>query len=167
MENASIIGFYPLFLLHSLWRNFGYEMFIDESYPMHLFPFTQRGLFFNQAFFFFENIELIRPLTYFWIIVVTLKSLKQNRYLNGIYLWFCRYTCKCWCSYYCLFDFVSVPNVSFHVYAPGFLARFMESHAVMFQGNAGLKPKEGEVTSRPWQWPINYRVSTQLCIQFT
>lgn len=29
----------------------------------------------------------------------------------------------------------------------------------MFQGNAGLKPKEGEVTSRPWQWPINYRVS--------
>lgn len=29
----------------------------------------------------------------------------------------------------------------------------------MFQGNAGLKPKEGEVTSRPWQWPINFRVS--------
>ena len=28
----------------------------------------------------------------------------------------------------------------------------------MFQGNAGLKPKEGEVTSRPWQWPLNYRV---------
>lgn len=27
----------------------------------------------------------------------------------------------------------------------------------MFQGNAGLKPKEGEVTSRPWQWPINYK----------
>lgn len=27
----------------------------------------------------------------------------------------------------------------------------------MFEGNAGLKPKEGEVTSRPWQWPINYR----------
>ena len=26
------------------------------------------------------------------------------------------------------------------------------------QGNAGLKPKEGEVTSRPWQWPINYKV---------
>lgn len=45
------------------------------------------------------------------------------------------------------------------MYAPGFLARFVESHAVMFQGNAGLKPKEGEVTSRPWQWPINYRVS--------
>lgn len=52
----------------------------------------------------------------------------------------------------------AVPNVSFDVYAPSFLERFLESHAVMLQGNAGLKPKEGEVTSRPWQWPINYRV---------
>ncbi|XP_065371071.1 protein O-mannosyl-transferase 2 [Calliphora vicina] len=51
----------------------------------------------------------------------------------------------------------NLSSVSFSVYAPGFLARFFESHAVMFQGNAGLKPKEGEVTSRPWQWPINYR----------
>ena len=51
-----------------------------------------------------------------------------------------------------------MPNVSFQVYAPGFLARFLESHAVMLQGNAGLKPKEGEITSRPWQWPINYKV---------
>lgn len=25
------------------------------------------------------------------------------------------------------------------------------------QGNAGLKPKEGELTSRPWHWPINLR----------
>ena len=32
----------------------------------------------------------------------------------------------------------------------------------MFQGNAGLKPKEGEITSRPWQWPINYRVEAML-----
>ncbi|PSN36572.1 Protein O-mannosyl-transferase 2 [Blattella germanica] len=53
--------------------------------------------------------------------------------------------------------FSKLPNVSFTVYAPSFLERFIESHAVMFQGNAGLKPKEGEVTSRPWQWPINYR----------
>lgn len=53
--------------------------------------------------------------------------------------------------------FPKLPNVSFAVYAPSFLERFYESHAVMFQGNAGLKPKEGEVTSRPWQWPINYR----------
>lgn len=51
-----------------------------------------------------------------------------------------------------------VANVSFEVYAPSFLERFIESHAVMLQGNSGLKPKEGEITSRPWQWPINYRV---------
>lgn len=56
-----------------------------------------------------------------------------------------------------IWNFLVVPNVSFHVYAPSFLQRFIESHAVMFQGNAGLKPKEGEVTSRPWQWPINYK----------
>lgn len=55
-----------------------------------------------------------------------------------------------------------MPNVSFHVYAPGFIARFLESHAVMLQGNSGLKPKEGEVTSRPWQWPINYKVRKTL-----
>lgn len=53
---------------------------------------------------------------------------------------------------------ILVPNVSFEVYSPNFFARFIESHAVMFQGNAGLKPKEGEVTSKPWQWPINYKV---------
>ena len=28
----------------------------------------------------------------------------------------------------------------------------------MLQGNSDLKVKEGEVSSRPWQWPINYRV---------
>lgn len=53
--------------------------------------------------------------------------------------------------------FAGLPNVSFEVYAPSFLERFFESHAVMLQGNAGLKPKEGEVTSRPWQWPVNFR----------
>ncbi|RZC38810.1 protein O-mannosyl-transferase 2, partial [Asbolus verrucosus] len=53
--------------------------------------------------------------------------------------------------------FEKLANVSFEVYAPTFVERFLESHAVMFQGNAGLKPKEGEITSRPWQWPINYR----------
>ena len=52
-----------------------------------------------------------------------------------------------------------MPNVSFQVYAPGFLKRFFESHAVMLQGNSDLKVKEGEVTSKPWQWPINFRVS--------
>ncbi|XP_075982905.1 protein O-mannosyl-transferase 2 [Anticarsia gemmatalis] len=53
--------------------------------------------------------------------------------------------------------FHDLPKVSFESYSSGFLERFFESHAVMFQGNAGLKPKEGEVTSQPWQWPINYR----------
>lgn len=53
--------------------------------------------------------------------------------------------------------FPKLPNVSFQLYAPSFLSRFIESHAVMFQGNSGLKPKEGEVTSRPWHWPINLR----------
>ncbi|XP_041968999.1 protein O-mannosyl-transferase 2 [Aricia agestis] len=53
--------------------------------------------------------------------------------------------------------FDQLPKVSFEAYASGFIERFIESHAVMFQGNAGLKPKEGEVTSQPWQWPINYR----------
>ena len=65
---------------------------------------------------------------------------------------------KWWFFLICFF-IIAVPNVSFHVYAPGFFARLLESHAVMLQGNAGLKPKEGEVTSRPWQWPINYKVS--------
>lgn len=41
-----------------------------------------------------------------------------------------------------------------------YLACFIyETSFLLFQGNAGLKPKEGEVTSRPWQWPINLRVS--------
>lgn len=50
-----------------------------------------------------------------------------------------------------------LPNVTFEECAPSFFERFLESHAVMLQGNSGLKPKEGEVTSRPWQWPLNYR----------
>ncbi|XP_076382009.1 protein O-mannosyl-transferase 2 isoform X2 [Megalopta genalis] len=54
-------------------------------------------------------------------------------------------------------NYAKLPNVSFQVYAPGFLNRFFESHAVMLQGNSDLKVKEGEVSSRPWQWPINYR----------
>ncbi|XP_043217081.1 protein O-mannosyl-transferase 2-like [Amphibalanus amphitrite] len=50
-----------------------------------------------------------------------------------------------------------LPNVSFAIYQPSFLEKFFEAHMVQFQGNAGLKPKEGEVTSRPWQWPIDYQ----------
>uniref|UniRef100_A0A4X2LG47 Dolichyl-phosphate-mannose--protein mannosyltransferase n=1 Tax=Vombatus ursinus TaxID=29139 RepID=A0A4X2LG47_VOMUR len=29
--------------------------------------------------------------------------------------------------------------------------------ATFLQGNSGLKPKENEVTSKPWHWPINYQ----------
>ncbi|XP_012275961.1 protein O-mannosyl-transferase 2 isoform X2 [Orussus abietinus] len=54
-------------------------------------------------------------------------------------------------------NYAKLPNVSFQVYAPGFLHRFLESHAVMLQGNSDLKVKEGEVSSKPWQWPLNYR----------
>ncbi|XP_072032340.1 protein O-mannosyl-transferase 2-like [Amphiura filiformis] len=50
-----------------------------------------------------------------------------------------------------------LPNSSFELFKPSFVETLLESHAVMLQGNSGLKPKEGEVTSRPWQWPINYR----------
>ncbi|XP_033217409.1 protein O-mannosyl-transferase 2 [Belonocnema kinseyi] len=54
-------------------------------------------------------------------------------------------------------NYAKLPNVSFQVYAPGFLKRFIESHAVMLQGNSDLKVKEGEISSKPWHWPINYR----------
>ncbi|CAG5118791.1 unnamed protein product [Candidula unifasciata] len=50
-----------------------------------------------------------------------------------------------------------LPNVSFEVYSPSFMEKFLESHAVMTQGNSGLKPKEGEITSHPWQWPVDYK----------
>ncbi|XP_064622929.1 protein O-mannosyl-transferase 2-like [Lineus longissimus] len=50
-----------------------------------------------------------------------------------------------------------LPNVSLKRYASGFLSRFYESHLVMTQGNRGLKPRQGEVTSRPWMWPINLK----------
>lgn len=52
----------------------------------------------------------------------------------------------------------AVPNVSFENFAPGFVEKFIESHTVMLTGNAGLKPKEGEYTSRPWEWPMALRV---------
>lgn len=50
-----------------------------------------------------------------------------------------------------------LPNSSFHMYAPSYWSKLLEAHTVMLQGNAGLKPKEGEITSQPWQWPINLR----------
>jgi len=53
--------------------------------------------------------------------------------------------------------FANLPNSSVSELRPGFLSRFIEAHQVMLKGNAGLKPKEGEMTSRPWEWPINLR----------
>ncbi|XP_033634905.1 protein O-mannosyl-transferase 2-like isoform X1 [Asterias rubens] len=50
-----------------------------------------------------------------------------------------------------------LPNISFEVLSPSFWEKFIESHVVMLKGNSQLKPKVGEVTSRPWQWPFNYR----------
>lgn len=32
------------------------------------------------------------------------------------------------------------------------------------QSNNNMKPKEGEVTSQPWQWPLNYRVRLFVCL---
>ncbi|GAB6025087.1 hypothetical protein CHUAL_010521 [Chamberlinius hualienensis] len=53
--------------------------------------------------------------------------------------------------------FPKLPNVSVEIHTPSFFQQLIEAHAVMLQGNSGLKPKEGEITSKPWQWPINYR----------
>jgi len=50
-----------------------------------------------------------------------------------------------------------LPNISLADMAPGFISKFFESHKVMLQGNSGLKPKEGEWTSKPWEWPINHK----------
>lgn len=48
-----------------------------------------------------------------------------------------------------------LPMVSFEFYKPSFLSKFLEAHIVMAESNNNMKPKEGEVTSRPWHWPLN------------
>lgn len=53
--------------------------------------------------------------------------------------------------------FPKIENITLADMAPGFVSKFIESHKVMLQGNAGLKPKEGEWTSKPWEWPVNYK----------
>ncbi|XP_005986590.1 protein O-mannosyl-transferase 2 [Latimeria chalumnae] len=50
-----------------------------------------------------------------------------------------------------------LPNISLEVLKPSFPEILIESHIVMIRGNSGLKPKENEVTSKPWHWPINYQ----------
>lgn len=50
-----------------------------------------------------------------------------------------------------------MPNISLDVLKPSFAEILLESHMVMIRGNSGLKPKDNEVTSKPWHWPINYQ----------
>lgn len=50
-----------------------------------------------------------------------------------------------------------LPNISLSVLKPNFLEILLESHIVMIRGNSGLKPKDNEVNSKPWHWPINYQ----------
>ncbi|KAM9293961.1 protein O-mannosyl-transferase 2 [Gastrophryne carolinensis] len=50
-----------------------------------------------------------------------------------------------------------LPNISVSILKPSFLEILAESHIVMVRANSGLKPKEHEVTSKPWHWPINYQ----------
>ncbi|XP_018085850.1 protein O-mannosyl-transferase 2 isoform X2 [Xenopus laevis] len=48
-------------------------------------------------------------------------------------------------------------NISVSILKPTYLEILIESHIVMLRANSGLKPKEHEVTSRPWHWPINFQ----------
>ncbi|XP_053553342.1 protein O-mannosyl-transferase 2 [Bombina bombina] len=50
-----------------------------------------------------------------------------------------------------------LPNISVSILKPTFLEILVESHIVMLRANSGLKPKEHEVTSKPWHWPINFQ----------
>uniref|UniRef100_A0A673I5M0 Protein O-mannosyl-transferase 2 n=1 Tax=Sinocyclocheilus rhinocerous TaxID=307959 RepID=A0A673I5M0_9TELE len=50
-----------------------------------------------------------------------------------------------------------LPNISLSVLKPTFLEILWESHIVMIRGNSGLKPKDNEMNSKPWHWPINYQ----------
>ncbi|XP_041827966.1 protein O-mannosyl-transferase 2 [Melanotaenia boesemani] len=50
-----------------------------------------------------------------------------------------------------------LPNISLSVLKPNFLEILLESHIVMIRGNSGLKPKDNEMNSKPWHWPINYQ----------
>ncbi|XP_062433985.1 protein O-mannosyl-transferase 2-like isoform X1 [Rhea pennata] len=50
-----------------------------------------------------------------------------------------------------------LPNISLDVLKPSFVEILLESHMVMIRGNSGLKPKDNEVTSKPWHWPVNYQ----------
>ena len=42
--------------------------------------------------------------------------------------------------------------------APSFFSSFIELHFGMASVNNNLKPKEDEITSQPWEWPLNIKV---------
>ncbi|KAG9481727.1 hypothetical protein GDO78_010779 [Eleutherodactylus coqui] len=50
-----------------------------------------------------------------------------------------------------------LPKISVSILKPSFLEALVESHIVMLRANSGMKPKEHEVTSKPWHWPINFQ----------
>uniref|UniRef100_A0AAY5KMW3 Protein O-mannosyl-transferase 2 n=1 Tax=Esox lucius TaxID=8010 RepID=A0AAY5KMW3_ESOLU len=50
-----------------------------------------------------------------------------------------------------------LPNISLAVLKPHFIEILLESHIVMIRGNSGLKPKDNEMNSKPWHWPVNYQ----------
>lgn len=50
-----------------------------------------------------------------------------------------------------------LPNISLSVLKPHFLEILVESHIVMIRGNSGLKPKDNEMNSKPWHWPVNFQ----------
>ncbi|CAJ0937158.1 unnamed protein product [Ranitomeya imitator] len=52
---------------------------------------------------------------------------------------------------------IIVLKISVSILKPSFLEALAESHVVMLRANSGLKPKEHEVTSKPWHWPINFQ----------
>lgn len=52
---------------------------------------------------------------------------------------------------------IAVPKESTRDLSPGFFASMIELHFVMKNVNNNMKPKEDEVVSRPWHWPILYK----------
>jgi dolichyl-phosphate-mannose-protein mannosyltransferase len=51
----------------------------------------------------------------------------------------------------------AVPKESTKDLSPGFLRSMYELHIVMKNVNNNMKPKEDEVVSKPWHWPILYK----------
>ena len=48
-----------------------------------------------------------------------------------------------------------IETIQAHTQQSSFISKLMETQWVMAENNNNLKPKEGEITSQPHQWPIN------------